>query len=359
MSNKQTKHMLDLYADMADPTLFFTGFFKAPPNNYYNGNSVEVDVKRGGAKIAIVIKDLTVGGRMNSMDLYTNKNFVPPILKEKGVINANELINRQAGQDPFKDVDFQVAATNKALSLQVELDAKIRRTIELEAAQVLQTGKLDLIDENGITAYEMDYKPKTEHFPTAAILWDSASAVPLHDLALLANIIRKDGKQKPDTLIMGDEAFSEFINASSVKEVFNNRRYELGTIAPIKSQGVDGAYYRGTVTVANYEMDIWGYDGFYEDPQTGVITNYLGTNKVIMRASVGRLDATFGGIPNFRGIFPGVLPALPGRFSMNTMARDIFTNTWLSQDGGQIEMSVGSRPLLIPTAIDTFGCLTT
>jgi len=36
---------------------------------------------------------------------------------------------------------------------------------------------------------------------------------------------------------------------------------------------------------------------------------------------------------------------------------DMFTNAWVSEDNESISVGVSSRPLLVPTAIDTYGCI--
>jgi hypothetical protein len=44
--------------------------------------------------------------------------------------------------------------------------------------------------------------------------------------------------------------------------------------------------------------------------------------------------------------------ALPG------IGMDIITNAWVTQDGTSLMVSASARPLTIPTAIDTIGCMT-
>ena len=86
-------------------------------------------------------------------------------------------------------------------------------------------------------------------------------------------------------------------------------------------------------------------------------------NKVVVRSSTGRLDATFGAIPNIGKLLGAqatnnVLPELPSRANNVEGGMDMFWNAWITPDGEQLMGGVGSRPLMIPTAIDTFGCLT-
>ena len=163
---------------------------------------------------------------------------------------------------------------------------------------------------------------------------------------------------------MGETAFNEFIASDQVQKHLNGRRIDQGGITPTTRRG-DGGNFRGIIDIGNYTYNIWTYGGRYKHPQTGVSTQFIDPGKVIVRASSGRLDATFGAIPNIgrelgvNSSVANLLPELPGRISNTGRNMDMFTNAWLSPDGEQLFGGVGVRALLIPTAIDTFGCLTT
>lgn len=361
MSGKTTKHMLLAYIQSAVTTMFFTGFFQSPAQNFHSSEEVEIDIVRSDEDISIVIQDLSTGYRMNSEDLYTNKGFKPPIHKEALPINSHDLIKREAGANPFEDPIFRANLISRFGRGMVKVANKIKRSLELQASQVLQTGIVTLTDSNGVALYTLDFKPKATHFPTAAILWDQATAVIADDLLALANVIRNDGLEDPDQLIFGENAFEAFIKDDLIKARFDNRRIDLGTIAPMQMRG-QGGQFRGVVEIGNYRYDVWTYGGRYKDPQTGNKVQYMDPDKVIMRSSSGRLDATFGAIPNIGQILGAqsnqLLPELPGRLSDVDGGTDLFTNAWLSQDGEQLFGGVGARPLMIPTAIDTFGCIT-
>lgn len=362
MSDKTTKRMIGAYNQMASPTLFLSGMFQSPAQNFHNTEEVEIDIIRSDEDISIVIQDLSTGYRMNSDDLYTNKGFKPPIHKEAIAINSFDLLKRMPGQDPFQNPDFRANIITRMFNGMTKVERKIRRSIELQASQVMQTGVVTLVDENGNALYTLDYKPKATHMPTSGIAWGQAGAAVSGDINALAEVIRNDGLSDPDQLIMGVDAFEEFIKDADIQKRYDNRRIDLGTIAPMEMRG-NGGSFRGIVEIGNYRYDIWTYGGRYKHPQTGVKTQYIDPANVVVRASSGRLDATFGAIPNIGALVGGqasnLLPELPGRVSNIAGGMDLFTNAWLSADGEQLFGGVGARPLMIPTAIDTFGCLDT
>jgi len=362
MSDATTKRMIRAYNQMAAPTLFLSGMFQSPAENFHSSEEVEIDIIRSDEEVSIVVQDLSTGYRMNSDDLYTNKGFKPPINKEAININSFDLLKRTAGSNPFESSNFRLDIIARIFKGMTKIEAKIRRSMELQASQILQTGVLTLIDSAGTALYTLDFKPKATHFPTAGITWGGATSVPLDDVSALAEIIRNDGLGDPDEIIFGVDAFNAFITDDSVKSLLDNRRMDTGAVVQMQKRG-NGGTYRGWVEIGNYRYDMWTYGGRYNHPQTGVKTPFLDPGKVIVRDSSGRLDATFGSIPNIgkeMGVTgPNLLPELPGRISNEGGNMDLFVNAWLSTDGEVLNAGIGIRGLLIPTAIDTFGCLDT
>ena len=357
MSGTTTKVMLAAYEQDAEPTMFLSGMFQSPRRNFHNSEEVEIDIVRTEEDISIAIQDLSTGARLNSEDLYTNKGFKPPIHKEAGPINAHTLIKRMPGDDPFKSVDFMANALKRGVRLGQKLQRKIARAVEYQSSQVLTTGTVTLIDENGVAVYTIDYKPKATHFPTAGIAWSSASSTKLADIESLANVIRGDGLSNPDMLIMGEGSYELFIQDQAVLDRMDNRRIAGNGIVPLELMG-NGGIFRGVIEIGNYSYDIWTYGGRYKHPQTGVSTKFIPDDKVVVRASSGRLDAAFGGIPRIT-TDSRVPSALTSRISIPGKAFDIQMNGYITPNGETMMVEAGTRPIMIPTAIDTYGCLDT
>lgn len=357
MSDASTRRMIEMYMDEAEAPMFLSGFFQSPQRNFHNTKEIEFDIQRDDEDIAVVVNDLSVGGRENESTVYTNKKFVPPIFNEVGAVNALDMIERRAGVDPFQDPNFVANAADAAFNLARKLENKIRRAIELMASQVLQTGTLTLIDGSGNTLYSLDFQPKTTHFVTAGNDWGTSNATYLADVEGLANVIRRDGRRMPKRLVFGKDALRNFIDATEVKERLDNRAMALGSIQP-QVRGM-GAVYHGTVWIGQYQYEMWSYDGFYKHPQTGVITPYVADDKVIILSEGARLDLTYGAIPRIVPPDGRALGFLPPRMSSSDRGLDLSMNAWFTPDGRTLKFDVGTRPLTIPTAIDTFGCLDT
>lgn len=357
MSDASTTRMIEMYMEEASAPMFLSGFFRSPPRNFHNSEEIEIDIVREDEDVAIVIQDLSAGGRLNEATKYTNKKFVPPIFKEVGAISAFETIKRRAGQDPFQDPNFLANAADESFELFRKLERKIRRSIELMAAQVLQTGAVTLTDEGGNALYTLDFQPKLSHMATVGTTWalDGTTGDPLADLSALGDTVRQDGKHDPTDLIFGKSAWQRFIANPKVQAQLDNRRMEIGGVRPA-ARG-QGASYRGTIWIDHYEYRMWMYSGFYKHPQTGNPTPYVSPDNVIMLSESGRLDLSYGAIPRIVAPDPRVASFLPGRMSDGERGLDLTTNAWVSPEGTNLFVSAGTRPLTIPTAIDTFARL--
>lgn len=358
MSTDLTVRMLELYQQQTETPRFLSGFFTSPARNFHSSEEVEIDILREDEEVAVAVMDITAGARDNQATVLTNKRFKPPVFKEAGPISAYELPKRSPGVDPFTDPNYQANAMRASMDISRRCEQKVRRAVELMASQVLQTGILTMIDDGGATVFSMDFKPKTAHFPNAGVTWDGVGAGdPIEDLRLLCNVIRKNGRVTPRRAIFGQLAMEYMLSNAKVQARLDNRRMELGFFNAPVSRGFGGIFH-GTLTVGQYVLELWTYDQQFKHVQTGTLTQYVEDLKVIVMGE-GRLDLTWGGVPFIGAQDSRVLPFMPGRVSSSAAGIDLHQTAWLEKDNTALTVQVAARPLTIPTAIDTFGCLTT
>lgn len=357
MSDTSTRRIIDAYLEEAPAPMFLSSMLQTPPKNFHDSEEVELDIQRETDDVAVVLQDLTVGGRENQSAKYTNKSFKPPVYNEIGTLTAFDLLKRAPGQNPFASNDFQAKANLQALGIARKLENKVRRAIELMSAQMFTTGELILTDDAGVALYSLDYQPKATHFTTpTAWAADGTTGDPFLDIGTQAKLLRKDGRKRPDRLLFGATAWTRFaINAKVRSQLDNLGMQNLANIAP-SVPGMDGASFMGWIVVDNYRFECWLYEGQYNNAQTGVLTPYIPDNKVVMMSSKARYDLSFGAIPRIGSPSSNALPFLPNRISGKGM--DLSPWAWITPDGQHLKVSVGSRPLCIPVEIDTFGCMT-
>lgn len=356
MSDASTQKMLEMYLEDASAPRFLAGMFRTPPQNFHNSEKVEMDVIRSDADIAVPLPSVKAGGREVEASKYTNKAYDPIPIEQIGTVSAIDSLKRRAGVNPFADPDFLAYATEQTFMIARKMEDQIRRTEELACSQVLQTGAISLVDSAGAVVFAEDFKPKATHMVTVGAAWaaDGSTGDPLGDVESVCQAIRRDSGHQPKELIFGTTAFTRFLANAKVKERLDQQGYKVGEVAPV-ARG-DGGTFMGYVWVGYYRLEMWMYDGFYKHPQSGTDTPYITDDYVVVKANA-RLDLTYGGIPLIAPPDSRVLGFLPPRISDSGRGLDLTVNAWITPDNKHLKVSVGTRVLPIPTAIDSFARL--
>ena len=350
---------IELFIQSRSPNMALSRLFTVKPGGIYRGSKVAIDIERFGEQVAIAIKRFT-GPNLNDFDQFTTKEFEPPSYGEAFPLDVNDLINRMAGVDPFTDAYNSYASSlvfqiNKGFTL---VDDKISRAIELQASQILQTGILNLLNENGETVYEVNFQPKATHFPTVATAWsDTANADPIADMEALGDVIRADGKLDVNIAIMGKDSMRYFLQNQIVQAQLDNRRIEVGRIRPEFQNS--GMKYWGMVHIGQYQIELWTYPDTYEDPQTGNPVNYVAPDSCILLSDQTRLDKASAMVPLPVAPDPRVAGFIPDRMSSREDGFDVTPNVYVTPNGKQLTGELESATLLIPVQIDGFGNLDT
>jgi hypothetical protein len=154
---------------------------------------------------------------------------------------------------------------------------------------------------------------------------------------------------------MNSSTFDEMMSCTTVIAALNAEiRLWKGEFGP-QPVGTDtrGAVKQGTLKCGPYVLEIWTYDASYKKPYGGAQTKFIPDGKWIIESG-GRMDATFGGLANFGT--DGRASRYFTRVSNAGMLADMSIVTWIEPDGTSMGIGAGTRPLLIPVAVNTFGC---
>lgn len=350
---------LALFEQYRRPTGFLSRKFTVnDAGAFFNGDSVVIDIEKTDETVApVVVKDGEVN--LNQATVYATKTFTPPMYAEGTVFNILSLYNREVGEDPYSSAyqDYAMAMMDQMARDFAKVEHKLERSLELQASQILQTGKLELKDKNGTVAFEADFDAKATHFPQVTTSWSDASATPLVDIENLAKLIRQDGKVTPDEIYMGSDAWTNFLNNAEVKAQLDNRRIEIGEVVPTDDDS--GATHQAMIRIGSYKYDVWTYPEYYTD-ETGAQVSYIGKDNVIICAKRTRLDRVFAMPPKPLNVDPRVANFLPNGI-INSIANGIsvMPNVWCNPEGTEINGSLKTRPMLIPVQVDGFGCINT
>jgi hypothetical protein len=337
---------------------FLSTFFTVPPDGFTDSEFIEYDITRSGAEIAPVVRDLSTGAVTIVEDVFTNKQMPFPVYSLDSPVNIARLMKRQPGENAYQEEKVNWLGRLSLILVRAfgKMTRMVRGSIEEQSAQVLQTGTLTLTDENGKPAYELNFNPKTSHFPTAAISWDEEGATPLEDIEILSDVVHEDGFADVEILIFGSDAWRAAYRNTEFREAVRKDNLGMGDLNPqLKGKG---AKYMGYIHIGAYRYDLYLYNAIYTPWGQSQPRRYLDPGKVIFLPAIEELDfrRLFGGIPNvkvdsvFDPIFGGKIPIENDYDFRGRVYFDEPRDTYVGE--------IKSRPASIPVSIDRYGCLT-
>ena len=354
---------LESYKELKVFIPFLSTFFMTKPSDIKDAQSVKIDIKRSGRKIAPVISSISGNGARRKSSRYTNKEFTPPVVGERRDFANEDLITKIFGESEEMSANesYMMQLQEQIMDEMVSMEPEILRTIELQASQIFQnSGGISLYDEDGNVAYTLDFQVLATHFPTVSTNWSDSNADPDADIISLYDVIKQDSGANARNLIFGKTAWKNYTRNVIIQDKFDIRRIDPGTIA-MREQSSD-VKLMGEFQIENQIFVAWIYDGYYEDPSnSNTITPFVAADKVIMAPDPGSANV------DFRKVFCRVpsISKLVGRdlglvpVNLNLDNRAYTARSWVDDNGDQLNVELKTRPLLIPVSIDAFGCIDT
>jgi hypothetical protein len=341
---------------------FLSSFFKVTPDSFTDSEYADLDEIYDGEELAPAVTDLDTNAVMLIDDKFVNKQIPFPVYAMKSPVKISQLMTRQPGKSAYVTdrVNWLAKLANILVRKLGRMTNMIRRSMEEQAAQVLQTGDIFLTDEKGNEAFKLGLEPSMSHFPTVTIPWsDVDHADPLGDMDVLSDLIRDEGLVDVKNALFGRDAWANFIKNKFVQENLRRDGLATGELSP-KLMGL-GAKHHGYIDYNDNRYYFWTYNARYEIFGGGDKIRYIDPKNVILLPDPEELDfrAIFGGIPAvepdqtvFQQLFGGDKIQIDGKYDFKPRA-------WWSNDKGAWWTEVKSRPLMLPVSVKRYGCIKT
>lgn len=399
MANQATPLAVDLYSrfmarEFDERTIIgvptaFQAFFGNPANGSMtlfspDSTVVEIDILRGNEKLAALIQR---GGNSRPLDLQLNTNEqkftsfsrVYPLIEEEGDINSSQLVNRIAGENPYEAMTQLDRMRSLAANGHNEHIRRITRTFEFLAAESVLNGTMPAIIGTTNTDLIYDFRRNAANTITVSTQWDDPAAVIMNDFDDAADQARINGHVTVDMSIIGGDSMDALIKDSEVKEIADNRRFELIEVSlknPVPAKFdrfiASGLEARGRVrTPKGREIWLFTYlDGY--DNTAGTFVNYMPLDKALVCFSGARADRYFG--PNevlprtsadiqfYREVFgfdPVTPPMPPNIKGMSDIVNPamFYNDAYGSNDRKKVSFRTQSAPIFATTMTDAFVTL--
>jgi hypothetical protein len=341
---------------------FLSSFFKATPDSFTDADTCNLDEIYEGEEIAPYVTDLNTGAITLVEEKFVNKEIPFPVIAMRSSAQIAKLMERQPGESEFVTgkVNWLARLAVILVKAMARMTGMIRRSMEYQAAQVLQTGDIELTDENGEKTFKLGLTPNASHFPTVTVPWsDIEHATPMEDIDAEADIVRNEGLVDVTTVIFGDKAWINFIKNKWVQDNLNKDVLNMGALAPTIVN--KGGKRMGYIDYGANRYLLFTYSGRYNPfkDKTKVV-KYLDPDNVILLPDPEDLDfrRLFGGIPTVRtdttfdSLFGVDKTQIGGEY-------DIKPRVYWSNDNNTFIAEVKSRPLMLPVSYKRFACIKT
>lgn len=318
----------------------FSTFLKSryfPNGECFATDEVLVEYKKGSKKLAPFVAP-RVGGVTVKRDGYTAKTFAPAYIAPKRNLTLDDLKKKRMGESLYSQMSPEDRASEIMLDDENSLDEMIARRENWMAAELLinasvvmeeKTDKEDVVVEKEIYFYDGDHN---DWIYTPAKSWTEPDADIIGDIAAMC--IHQKAQGAPATELLVDAvAGAAILNNTKIKELLDNRNYNVGTIDPeLKEFGVAKL---ATLNCQGHVVDILQYVEEYEDDKEQS-TPYLPKGHVVLLA------------PNCGQTLYGAVTQLEDDDEWHTYAAERVPLILSDKRSQSKELRLASAPLLMP-----------
>lgn len=333
----QPRRMLRALKQAAPATSFLLDTFFSNYSETFDTEAVDIDiVDKTGRKMAPFVSPRLEGKVMKDSGFKT-RTYKPPYLKPKTITLAGDILTRSPGYSIYDSADtLQQRASKKLSNEMLDLRNSITRRMEWMAAQLMETGAMD-IKGDGIDDV-IDFGMKDTHKLTLSgtALWSSADSDPDMDLETWADLCGYDSGVFPTDVVLGKDAYAAYRKNPNVLANLDKLRLNLGQMAPEASKS--GPRFIRRLDSAG--VNIWTYAEGYYDEDSKTTKKFVPDNKIFMGSSNAYAGKVFGAIQDMKSLVPV----------------EYFPKVWEVDDPSARFLMIQSAPLVVASQIDAFLC---
>lgn len=332
----ETRVMLQAIEMMMPVRTFLKDTF-FPNVNTFPTENVDIDYYKGRRKMAPFVSP-RASGKVMDREGFVTKTFKPAMIKPQTITTGDDINKRSMGENIYSTRSPEERAAELLAKDLTYLDEVITRREEWMAAQILFTGKVDIVGE-GIEA-TLDFDFTNKETLSGTNLWSSSESDPIADLKKWRlNVIKKSGVN-PDRVIMASDVVDAFVNHEKVKSALDNRRIILGQINPqILPNGVT---YIGSISILG--LDIYSYDEWYYDEEAKEEKPMVPAGTIMLGSTNARSSMLYGAVT--------LTDQSTNRFVTYEGSR--IPDSWIKKDPPARILQLNSRPLPIPHEVDSW-----
>jgi hypothetical protein len=322
-------------AELPQPAPFIlNSFFR----NVQTETSEEIhfDIDSSRRRLAPFVSPV-VAGKVVLDKGYTTKTFAPAYIKDKRVFDPSQPFKRSIGERIGGDLNPAQRLQAALARNLVDQVAMLTRRQEVMAIEALRTGAVT-VEGDMYPVQNLSFGRDAALTVTlaGATAWGAPGVSPLDDVGTWSLLVTEKSGSTANTLVMDIEAWKLFSADAKVIKLLDRFR---GADQLNPTFTGEGARYMGNIGT----FDIWVYAGWYEHPDTSVLTPYLPANTVLVLGADLEGTRAYGAIRDEAAGFQ----ALP-----------YFSKSWVEQDPAVRYLLLQSAPLTVPYRVNASLCAT-
>lgn len=327
----ETRTMLKFSERMPRVTTFirdtlFTGKDLSPTNK------VDVDIKKGRAKVAPYVSE-KVGGKVVENSGYRTETFEPPLVAPTTVTTAADLQNRVMGENLYSTRTPDERAAEKLVKDLQELDNMVTRREEVMCAEAIFEGKIDVKGEG--VAYEIDFNHTNREALSGASLWNASTSDKLADLKRWARRVQQTGFVNTDIVIIAPDVTDTLMKDETILKLLDIRNMNIGEFKPENLP--NGATYIGTLAGIGR---IYEYAATYYDDVTETVKPMVPDGTIALLSSEAEYTMAYAAITIAKGE------------DLVTYEADRVPDSWTEKRPARKILQLSAKPLPIPKEIN-------
>lgn len=289
-------------------------------------DQIEIDVVAGDQKMSAYSTPLG-NGEYVGKEGYATYIHKLPYTKQLTSFTAKDLNDRIPGETIYESGIASRSDRKIGEALAKFRNRNLMRR-EYQLAEAIQTGYQTISGD--FVSYTINYQRDASNTGAARTgdnRWGQVSATIMADIRAGAKQMRAPGVfgGYPRVMLLGETAAEAFVDSDEIVEKLDNRRMEMGQIAPRLLESNDASYL-GTLQDVGLNLEVWSYFGQYVDSSDAAQYLFDPNGMALINTDI-RVTTHYSMISNFH--------------SGNFVGRE-FPYFWISENGSVANIQLES-----------------
>jgi len=342
-------------------------YFRTDSTRYFLGRKIKWDSESVADTPATPVGPDGAFEAIETGDFYEHEHDGPTYKVAVPLRNLVDPTRRLPGTGESDEVKREVAIVAGLMKLLRRLYKKVEVSMKLQAAQIMQYGKIKFKTDLGSDdVADVDFGCDAAQFATVTAKWWIAGAVdqsadPVADLEAHIKLLMRSGCESP-VVILGDDAMKGFMGNTKVQTWAEQNKFGKGEFA-FGAADADGFMLLAKYSLAGFVVPIYVVSDVYNKKSDKTIAQYINASSAIVFMEDGQYGLNWGGIEKVTALEKSISDAIgePNVTAViETQALDFWVETKEEtiKNKSAVWLRLISAPMLTLETTGSVGCLT-